>query len=308
MIYVKVKIENLEDKNMNYLDNINQQMQIDGMIINIECDNKSSDQILEYIKSWENIGIVTKDIYLYDRLKVKEYLKLFSQLFRNNHYQEIITTMDLQELMNLKCYQLTYAQKKRMAIARELLRQPEMIYIQEPLTDLDEASFNIVLRWVNSLNIKLMTTSLSLKSTLLLHGNPFTLYQGQLQKIYTEDYFDLFRQEPMINIKISAKVEDKVFLFDPNDINYIEAQNSKTVLNVHNSMFQCQYTLEELETKLKRFGFYRCHRSYLVNMQKVEEVIKWTKNSYSLKLKNMQDQHVPLSKGRIDELRELYDF
>lgn len=295
---------------MNYLENISEQMQIEGMIINIECDSKSSDQILQYLQTWKQIGIVTREIYLYDRLKVKEYLKLFSRLNQIKRYQDIIDIMELQELMNLRCHQLTHSQKRRIAIARELLRDPKVMYIQEPLTDLDEASFNIVLRWTNTLKqqIKLITTSLSLKSTLLLPGNPYTLFQGQLQKIYTDDYFDLLRQEPMVYTKISAKVEDKVFLFDPEDISYIEAQNSKTIICVRDSMFPCQYTLDELEGKLKRFGFYRCHRSYLVNMQKVEEVKRWTKNSYSLKLKNMEDKHVPLSKGRIDELRELYDF
>ena len=295
---------------MNYLENISEQMQIEGMIINIECDSKSSDQILEYLKTWKQIGIVTREIYLYDRLKVKEYLRLFSRLNKIKLYQDIMDLMEIHELMNLRCHQLTHSQKKRIAIARELLRDPKVMYIQEPLTDLDEASFNIILRWTTTLKqqIKLITTSLSLKSTLLLPGNPYSLYQGRLQKIYTDDYFDLLCQEPMVYTKISAKVEDKIILFDPEDISYIEAQNSKTIICVRDSMFPCQYTLDELEGKLKRFGFYRCHRSYLVNMQKVEEVKKWTKNSYSLKLKNMADKHVPLSKGRIDELRELYDF
>ena len=67
-------------------------------------------------------------------------------------------------------------------------------------------------------------------------------------------------------------------------------------------------TLEELESKLKRFGFYRSHRSYLVNMQKVVEIVKWTRNSYSLKLNGMEDVRIPLSKGRIDDMKNLYEF
>ena len=41
---------------MNYLENISEQMQIEGMIINIECDSKSSDQILQYLQTWKQIG------------------------------------------------------------------------------------------------------------------------------------------------------------------------------------------------------------------------------------------------------------
>ena len=46
--------------------------------------------------------------------------------------------------------------------------------------------------------------------------------------------------------------------------------------------FVCALTLSELEVRLTGFGFFRCHRSYLVNLQRVREVITWTRNSFSL--------------------------
>ncbi|MDR0435024.1 MAG: LytTR family transcriptional regulator DNA-binding domain-containing protein [Gracilibacteraceae bacterium] len=33
---------------------------------------------------------------------------------------------------------------------------------------------------------------------------------------------------------------------------------------------------------MKPYGFFRCHRSYIVNLQKVREIITWTRNSYGL--------------------------
>ncbi|MCB6567333.1 LytTR family transcriptional regulator DNA-binding domain-containing protein [Desulfovibrio desulfuricans] len=46
----------------------------------------------------------------------------------------------------------------------------------------------------------------------------------------------------------------------------------------------------------------------MVNMQKVVEIVKWTRNSYSLKLNGMEDVRIPLSKGRIDDMKQVYDF
>ena len=42
----------------------------------------------------------------------------------------------------------------------------------------------------------------------------------------------------------------------------------------------------------RRYGFFRCHRSYLVNMQKVQEVVRWTRNSYALRLENLSLIHI----------------
>ena len=66
--------------------------------------------------------------------------------------------------------------------------------------------------------------------------------------------------------------------------------------------------VEELSARLERYGFFRCHRSYLVNMQKVQEVVRWTRNSYALRLENGPESGVPLSKGRIDAMRRQYRF
>lgn len=55
-----------------------------------------------------------------------------------------------------------------------------------------------------------------------------------------------------------------------------------THIHVREGDFVCTLTLSELEARLTGFGFFRCHRSYLVNLQRVREVITWTRNSFSL--------------------------
>ncbi len=68
--------------------------------------------------------------------------------------------------------------------------------------------------------------------------------------------------------------------------------------------FVCALTLSEsLEARLTGFRFFRCHRSYLVNLQRVREVITWTRNSFSLILDDERKSSIPLSKGRMDELK-----
>ncbi len=73
-------------------------------------------------------------------------------------------------------------------------------------------------------------------------------------------------------------------------------------------MFQVQLTMDELEKTLKKSGFFRCHRSYIVNIQRVERFEKWTKNSYVLLLNTPEHTQIPLAKGRIDEMKDTFHW
>src|SRR5699024_244508 len=66
-------------------------------------------------------------------------------------------------------------------------------------------------------------------------------------------------------LKISAKVGEKVILFDPAEIDYIESQDGKSHIVINNESFTMDATLTEVEKKLEVYGFFRCHRSYIVN-------------------------------------------
>ncbi|MBD7970838.1 LytTR family transcriptional regulator DNA-binding domain-containing protein [Paenibacillus gallinarum] len=119
-----------------------------------------------------------------------------------------------------------------------------------------------------------------------------------------EDKSEVFVQ-PVRLEKIPAKVGDKLILFDPTEVDYIESQEGVANLHVLQGTYPCSFSLTVLEEKLKPYGFFRCHRSYLVNLQKVREVITWTRNSYSLILEDTEKSSIPLSKGKYDELKQI---
>ncbi|MDP5275405.1 LytTR family transcriptional regulator DNA-binding domain-containing protein [Chengkuizengella axinellae] len=108
--------------------------------------------------------------------------------------------------------------------------------------------------------------------------------------------------------KIPAKVDEKIILFDPTEIDFIESSEGISHLHVKGEVFPCTYTLNDLFDRLQPFGFFRCHRSYIVNLQKVREVITWTRNSYSLILDNSKKSSIPLSKGKLSDLKDIIGF
>jgi len=65
-------------------------------------------------------------------------------------------------------------------------------------------------------------------------------------------------------------------------------------------------TLEELMEQLEPQNFWRAHRSFLVNIQHIREVVPWSKSSYQLRMDDRQQTEVPVSRSQTKRLRELF--
>jgi len=100
-------------------------------------------------------------------------------------------------------------------------------------------------------------------------------------------------------------VNDKIILFNPPEIDFIESHEGQSNLTVKGEVYPCMFTLQDLEERLLPYGFFRCHRSYIVNLQKVREVVTWTRNSYSLILDDANQTSIPLSKTKMVEMKDM---
>ena len=107
---------------------------------------------------------------------------------------------------------------------------------------------------------------------------------------------------------IPARSEDKIILVDPAEILFVFAQEDHAYLQTLEGRLATRFTLAELEKRLARSGFFRAHRAYLVNLQQVKEVIPYTRDSFSLRLKDAARTEIPLSKSAERELRELLEY
>src|SRR5579863_5785209 len=65
-------------------------------------------------------------------------------------------------------------------------------------------------------------------------------------------------------------------------------------------------TLEELNAALDSESFWRPHRSYLVNIHHIKEVVPWFKSSFMLKMSDKKATEIPVSRAQTKRLRELF--
>ncbi len=67
-------------------------------------------------------------------------------------------------------------------------------------------------------------------------------------------------------------------------------------------------TIEELQANLDPQTFWRVHRSFLVNINRIREVVPWFKSSYQLKMDDRKQTEVPVSRAQTRKLRDLFNL
>jgi two-component system, LytTR family, response regulator LytT len=110
--------------------------------------------------------------------------------------------------------------------------------------------------------------------------------------------------------KILLKALGRMFLVDQKDICYASIEDGViTVVTAGPSGMEghsnCR-TLEELLDSLDPGLFWRAHRSYLVNINRIREVIPWFKSSYQLRMDDKKQTEIPVSRAQTKRLRELF--
>ena len=269
-----------------------------GCAVNFECAPELCAPLrAELARSGRSVGFVRADEGFYDRMDTAAYLRLFERMAGTRGMADAaLAAMGLEDARRTPLRRLTPAQRRRLSIAREIVRAPEVFYIEEPLAGQDG---------VPSTGRCCIAATASTRTVYLLPGERYHLDGNGLERLEAAE--ESAAQGTAVE-KIPAKAGETLLLFNPSDIDFAESASGRTALSVRGEEYACALTLEELSVRLERYGFFRCHRSYLVNMQKVQEVVRWTRNSYALRLENGPESGVPLSKGRIDAMRRQYRF
>ena len=107
--------------------------------------------------------------------------------------------------------------------------------------------------------------------------------------------------------KVLIKAAGRLFLVDQKDICYSSIEDG--IISVVTSNVEGQSncrTLEELLDSLDPALFWRAHRSYLVNINRIREVVPWFKSSYMLRMDDKKQTEVPVSRAQTKRLRELF--
>jgi two-component system, LytTR family, response regulator LytT len=117
----------------------------------------------------------------------------------------------------------------------------------------------------------------------------------------------LEERKPRETSKIMIRAGGRMILVDQKDICYATIQDG--VISVATSHFEGQSncrTLEELLESLDQRQFWRAHRGFVVNINRIREVVPWFKSSFQLRMDDKKQTEVPVSRAQTKRLRELF--
>jgi two-component system response regulator LytT len=107
--------------------------------------------------------------------------------------------------------------------------------------------------------------------------------------------------------KLLVRNSNRNFIVDANDVIYATIDDGLITLVTTNIEGHSNYrTIEDLQANLDRELFWRVHRSYLVNINRIKEVVPWFKSSYQLRMDDKKHTEVPVSRVQTRRLRELF--
>jgi ABC-2 type transport system ATP-binding protein len=255
------------------------------------------------------VGVLFADESVYERQSPLANLRFYARLYgvSRERAEEVLKLVGLMDHAQSRLKALTGGMRRRLDFGRAILHDPRVLLLVDPFAGCDEQSIVLMRDLLRRFAAEGRTILILMDDTTHLSDLCDTIYRLEQGKIVSVTHPAEEQPQP-VPFKIPARLDENVILLNPVDILYASAEDGRTLIHTENAQYPTQFTLAELETRLVRSGFFRAHRSYLVNLQHVKEVIPYTRNSFSLRLIDAAGTKIPLSKSSAAELRELFGY
>ena len=105
--------------------------------------------------------------------------------------------------------------------------------------------------------------------------------------------------------QVAVKVGERFMLVQADEIIFASlADESITIVTGQVTGTSNYRTLDDLQARLDPAVFWRVHRSHLVNINKIKEIVPWFSRNYILRMKDARSTEIPVSRTQTKRLRE----
>ncbi|HEY3042961.1 MAG TPA: LytTR family DNA-binding domain-containing protein [Vicinamibacterales bacterium] len=133
-----------------------------------------------------------------------------------------------------------------------------------------------------------------------LNAQPGAGLNAQLERIV-----QLVTERQARRERLAIKVGERFLLVQADEIIYASlADESIAVVTTQHVGTSNYRTLDELQARLDPDVFWRVHRSHLVNINKIKEIVPWFSRNYILRMKDAKSTEIPVSRTQTRRLRE----
>jgi two-component system LytT family response regulator/two-component system response regulator LytT len=105
--------------------------------------------------------------------------------------------------------------------------------------------------------------------------------------------------------QVAVRAGERFLLVQAEDIIFASMADESINIVTSHIAGTCNYrTLDELQARLDPATFWRVHRSHLVNINKIKEIVPWFSRNYILRMKDAKGTEIPVSRSQTRRLRE----
>ncbi|GIO22121.1 LytTR family DNA-binding domain-containing protein [Oceanobacillus sp. J11TS1] len=127
----------------------------------------------------------------------------------------------------------------------------------------------------------------------------------RMQQLERKDH-QLFHQGINSTTKLLIDDNDRTVVLSPDAIYYAVPYKRMLEIHTEEKVIYSRMTLQELEKKLQGFAFFRAHRSYLVNLNHVQEITPWFNGASNITLRDNKKTTIPVSRSARKQLFDLF--
>ncbi|MCY6371289.1 LytR/AlgR family response regulator transcription factor [Clostridium ganghwense] len=224
-----------------------------------------------------------------DEYPAREELKYFIKQF---------SSIKIQEEFDDSIKALEYIEKNK----------PDIVFLDINMPKLDGMALG---RIINNFEKKIIIVFITAYKEHAVHAFEIEAFD-YLLKPYSEERIvnTLMRLEKIeftnkcINSKITLRTNNKLRVINICDICYCEAHERETIIYTSKEKFIENCSISEFYKRLPTNNFFKSHRSYIVNLEKIVEIIPWFNNTYMVKLQEI-DEEIPVSRNNINDFKHL---
>jgi len=103
--------------------------------------------------------------------------------------------------------------------------------------------------------------------------------------------------------KLAVRKGGRTVLLGIDDIVFISARNKSTYAHTYENQYLVDLTLTDLENKLAKESFCRVHRSYMINLNRIKEILR-VDGAYVVVATDRDETHVPVARRQVRSFRE----
>lgn len=107
--------------------------------------------------------------------------------------------------------------------------------------------------------------------------------------------------------KLAATSKGRVVLIDPQELLYVVAEGRYASLVTEKKLWPTTFSLHEIQERLDPAQFLQTHRAYIVNLDRIKEVIPWFNSTYKIIIDSEKATEIPVSRTYIKKLKEWFD-